>query len=301
MAHGCDFSAMPAFGQAELNKIRGVPLRACVLMMLFSSLAMRAAVAQEPQVTIPEILDHCYYKPLGADRKFDLELTVQDADGTTRTEERYVGWWKDYRGDGDLVSKLILFRRAPLYRQDDTYLRWDYTTSSGKPPEQWAYSMRQQRVRRVAQRDPNRPALGLIAEDLVQRQLDQDTHTLRDVELREGSIVYTLESIPRTDDSTYKKIISQFERHGEWPTCTLVRQEFITSNGKQAKQMDYTWQQVGNAWAWHVVTVRNAKPRSITQYRLRNLQVNVGLTDDNFSKRRLTRTFVDDDEQQRGG
>lgn len=262
-------------------------------------LLAQAALAQEPQVTVQEILDHCYDKPTGADRTFDLTLTVQDAGGDARTEERYVGWWKDYRGQGDLVSKLMLFRRSPLYRQDDTYLRWDYTTSSGKPPEQWVYSIRQQRVRRIAQRDPHRPALGLIAEDLVQRQLGRDAHTLRNVVVREGRTVYSLETIPRAGDSAYKRIVSYFERRGDWAGCTLARQEFFADGGKPAKQMDYTWQRVGDAWAWHVVTVRNERPRSTTMYRLENLQVDVGLTDEDFSKRRLTRTFVDDkDEKQ---
>lgn len=256
-----------------------------------------AALAQTPQVTVQEILNNCYYKPTGIDRTFDLALTVQDADGDTRTEERYVGWWKDFRGQGDLVSKLVLFRRSPLYRQDDTYLRWDYSTSSGKPPEQWVYSIRQQRVRRVAQRDPNRPALGLIAEDLVQRQLDQDTHTLRNVVVREGRTVYSLESVARVGDSAYKRIVSHFERRSGWADCTLTRQEFIAANGKRVKQMDYTWQRVADAWAWHVVTVQNEKPRSTTLYRLENLQVNVGLRDEDFSKRRLTRTFVDDKDE----
>lgn len=276
---------------------------AWALIILCGSLLILApaAVGQAPQVTVQEILQHCYYKPSGADRTFDLALIVQDANGETRTEERYVGWWKDYRGEGDFVSKLILFRRSPLYRQDDTYLRWDYTTSSEKPPEQWVYSIRQQRVRRVAQRDPNRPPLGLIAEELVQRRLDRDALILRDVQQRDVRTVYVVESIPRTGDSPYKKIIFQFERSDDWPSCTLVRQEFLTEGGKRAKQMDYTWQRVGDAWAWHVVTVRNEKPRSTTQYRLENLQVNVGLTDENFSKRRLMRTFVDDkDEKQRG-
>lgn len=262
----------------------------------------RAPVAQAPQVTVEEILQHCYDKPTGTDRKFDLALSVQDAEGETRTEERYVGWWKDYRGKGDFVSKLILFRRSPLYRQDDTYLRWDYLPTSGKPPEQWVYSIRQQRVRRVAQRDPNRPPLGLIAEDLVERQLDQDTSNLHNVALQEGRTVYVIASIPRTTDSPYNKILFHFERSGDWPSCALVRQEFFTGTGKRAKQMEYTWQRVGDAWAWHVVTVRNEKPRSTIQYRLENLQVNVGLTDEDFSKRRLMRTFVDEkDDKQRGG
>lgn len=274
--------------------------------MLCAALAasVNAATAQEfqPQVNIRQLLDHCYYKPTGSDRTFDLELTVQDAGGDVRTEERYVGWWKDYRGDSDLVSKLVLFRRSPLYRQDDTYLRWDYTTASGKPPDQWVYSIRQQRVRRVAQRDPNRPALGLIAEDLVRRPFDKDSLTLRDVVVREGRTVYTVESIPPAGESIYARVVSYFERPGDWPSCALARQEFMTQGAKAAKQIHYTWQRVGEAWAWHVVTVRNEKPRSTIIYRLENLRVNVGLTDEDFSKRRLSRTFVDEkDEKQQGG
>lgn len=277
--------------------MRPIVFAVSLVLMCLGAPPPDAVAAEEPAVSVSEILQHCYYKPTGADRTFDLLLIVLDAEGDSRTEESYVGWWKDYRGQDDLVSKLILFRRSPLYRQDDTYLRWDYTTTSGKPPEQWVYSIRQQRVRRVAQRDPNRPALGLIAEDLVRPQLDRDTHTLKAAERQGGATVYTLETTPQAGTSSYERIVSRFERRADWSDCSLVRQEFMTLGGKSAKQIEYTWQRVGDAWAWHVVTIHNQKPRSTIVYRMENLQVNVGLTDDDFSKRRLTRTFVEDKDQ----
>jgi hypothetical protein len=271
----------------------GPGARGRIARQLLIAAAMSVATVSAAAPPAIEVLNHCYYKATGRDVTFDLNLSFLNSEGEQGAQERYVGWWKAYDGEDDLVSKLILFRRSPLYRQDDNYLRWDYAFASGKTPEQWVYSARQPRIRRIAQRDPDTPALGLIAEDLVRRQLDQDTHTLQAIEIKDGATQYLIESVSKDPSSNYERIVSRFEQRQSWDDCALLRQEFVGRGTGLAKQIDYTWQRVNGAWVWNVVTIQNRSPKSTVIYRLDNVKVNVGLTDEDFSKRRLTRTFIE--------
>jgi len=258
--------------------------------------------AKEPDGA--EVAKLCYYKNQGKDQKTKMIFTMRDNDGTVTKTRTFLRFWKDFRGEGDLVSKLMLFTIAPPEYEDNNYLRINYTLTSGKLPEQWLYSRQLHTVQRIANMDQSNLDWGFIAEDLNVRQLDEDTHKLIDTFEKDGSTVYEVESVPKLENSRYGRMVSQYAHTDSWDDCTMRSRDYYDKTGKLIKKATFAWRQIDDVWLLDRANIiiqktqtekqRNAKepPKSVyITYENTEPEVNVGLTDRDFSTRILQRTL----------
>ncbi len=279
----------------------GLLLCALLVIGLVLPLPLLAA-AQSGSPDVRSIVQQCYYKDWGRDQRSRLLLRMKNNSGRVTKKREFIRFWKDYRGQGDVVSKVMLFAVAPPEYRGNNYLRINYALSSGRLPEQWVYLKRLQAVRRLSVREHDELSWGLIGEDLTIRQFDEDTHLLTSSREEHGHTAYEVESRPRLENSAYGRYVSYYVRTGGWDSCILTHRDFYDQAGRVIKRADFTWQRVDHAWMMDTLEIVVERPpregskkkqkaplRLFITYRFTDPEVNTGLEDSDFSQRNLQR------------
>jgi hypothetical protein len=169
-------------------------------------------------------------------------------------------------------------------------MRWGYSTTSGKPADQWVYLPEMHMVRRVSQRDPANTDWGYGDEDLRIRDLDEDDHRLKQIERIDGREYYVVESVPR-NGSAYGKRITHFNKADNWEDCAPRQVDYYDKDGELLKQEFITWQRINTAWVWDTAVMYNVRTKVTATYQMLKTEVNVGLDDRLFSERHLRRGY----------
>jgi len=245
------------------------------------------AVAEEPSGE--DIVNRCYYKYAGEDQRSRLLIVLADTGGKRSTSE-YRRLWKNYHGRNGAVEKVMLFTESPAEMRGVNFMRWAYTTSSGKSTDQWVYLPETHMVRRVSQRDPNNMDWGYTDEDLRIRALDEDMHRFDKITQRDGEEFYVVESIPR-GNSAYSKRVTHFNKTADWEACTPRQVDYYAKNGELLKQEVITWQKIEDAWVWETAVMHNVQTGVSATYQMLETEVNISLPDAVFSERQLRRGY----------
>ena len=265
-------------------------IRLFVLMLLLSSVG---PISAAPSLAVPtgkEIFERCNYKYPGEDQQSTLTITLRDKDGNER-KNVYHRLWKDYKGAGGVVDKMVLYTEYPPDAEGAAFMRWAYTAASDKNADQWIYLPVLKKIRRVAIRDPGDSFLGsdLTYADISRRDINADKHKLTQILRKGDKEFYAVESIPLNEKtSLYSKTISWFEKDKDWNGCVKRQVDYYDKKGIPLKQQIIKWQQVDNAWVWSEVLVKNLQTGHSSLFRITDVKINVGLHDDAFTERALT-------------
>jgi Outer membrane lipoprotein-sorting protein len=262
-----------------------------VLMMAVIIVATPlGAIAAEGNPTGKEIFERCNYKYPGEDQKSTLTIVLRDKDGNEK-KDVYHRFWKDYKGAGGIVDKMVLYTEFPPDAEGAAFMRWAYTASSDKNADQWIYLPVLKKIRRVAIRDPGDSFLGsdLTYADISSRDVDADDHKLVQILTRGNAKFFAVESTPvNKQKSLYSKTISWFEKDQDWNSCVKRQVDFYDKKGEALKQQVIKWQRVGKAWVWDEVLVKNVQTGHSSLFRISDVKINVGLKDEIFSERALS-------------
>jgi hypothetical protein len=262
-------------------------LRRYTLIFLVMGLLPLLATAQEPSAE--EIVKNCYYKYAGDDQRSGLIAIVRDAKGNEKNYD-FIRLWKDYGGKDGLIDKVIIYTLTPIVNKDIAFMRWGYTPQSGKEADQWVYLPETRMIRRIARRDPENGDWGLNDDELRIRKLDEDNHSYLGVQVFEGKQFYVVESRPKSD-RVYSKRIAWYSKTGNWDTCAEGRLDFFDKKDELVKTQYTTWDQVNGAWIWRTVVVKNVQTNTTVIYKMKDVEVNVGLEDSDFTQRALKRGY----------
>lgn len=248
-----------------------------------------AAAANDPLVAGREILQRCDFKNPGEDQRSRLTIVLRDKDNNEK-KNVYRRLWKDYRGEGGVADKMVLYTEFPPDAEGAAFMRWAYTRQSDRNADQWIYLPVLKKIRRVSIRDPGDSFLGsdLTYADISGRPLEADQHRLLQTFKRGSQEIYAVESVP-VDKSTalYSKTVSWFVKDQDWDTCTKRQIDYFDKKGEPLKQQMLKWQQVKNAWVWDEVLVKNVQTGHSSLFKVTDVQVNVGLRDEEFAERAL--------------
>ena len=256
--------------------------------VLFVSSLPSLALSEE--LKAEEVVGHCYYKYAGKDQRSGLMAKVRDAKGKEKTYD-FIRLWKNYEGDRDgLVDKVVIFTLTPLASKGITFMRWGYTAESGREADQWVYLPETRMIRRIARRDPSNGDWGLNDEELRIRDLHEDDHRYLGEKHLDGQAYYVVESRPKSDP-VYSKRIAWYLKTGDWKTCVEGRLDFYDKSGELVKTQLTTWDHIDGAWVWRTVMVKNMLTNAIVTYEMKDVEVNVGLRDSDFSQRALKRGY----------
>ena len=267
------------------------PLRLFVFILAVMDVAMPLCAA--PVTDMPsgnEIFQQCNYKYPGEDQRSTLTITLREKDGSER-KNVYHRLWKDYKGVDGVVDKMVLYTEFPPDAEGAAFMRWAYTAASDKNADQWIYLPVLKKIRRVAIRDPGDSFLGsdLTYADISSRDINADKHKLTQVLKRGDKEFFAVESTPVNPKGwLYSKTVSWFEKGKDWNGCVKRQVDYYDKKGLPLKQQVIKWQQVGTAWVWSEVLVKNLQTGHSSLFRITDVKINVGLHDDAFTERALT-------------
>jgi hypothetical protein len=237
-----------------------------------------------------DIVQQCNFKYPGDDQQTHLTIILRDKDGNEK-KNVYNRSWKDYQGKDGIADKMVLITEYPPDAKGSVFMRWGYT--GDKNADQWIYLPVLKKTRRVSVRDPGESFLGsdLTHADIGGRALDADDHRLVSSEKRGDDTIYMIESVPRDmSKALYAKVVSWFVKPGDdWSDCSKRQVQYYDRRGEPLKEQVISWQHSGKAWLWSEMTVRNTQTGHTSIFQVTDVQTNVGLKDDIFTERNLTK------------
>lgn len=217
------------------------------------------------------------------DQKSTITLLLIERDGTTNriVVSRY---WKNYRSEAGIDSKMLLVTKFPVDSRGVAFLIWDYVKAD-RPDELRLYLPALDMVSRISGSDLNDAFLGsdLTFADIGQRRLDEDRHRLLREEVYRETDCYVVESIPKEKGSIYSKKISWISKK-DW---TLVKVDYYDQGQKLLKRQTLAWQVVETFRVWKRTHVTNLQNGHRTIFDVSDIQVNIGLKDENFTAQAL--------------
>ncbi|MEF1253472.1 outer membrane lipoprotein-sorting protein [Vibrio sp. M260112] len=174
----------------------------------------------------------------------------------------------------------------PAEVQGTRYLTWSYDAPK-MVDDMWLYLPNANLTRRISG-SANKGTFmrsDLINEDLQSRSVQDDAHTLLRMEECGDVQCYVVESVP------YDAKRSSYQKRVTWVREDIHLVHKMERYSKQGELLKTTWygehKQFGNYWMAQKMITKSAVSESETLIEFKNIQVNVGLNEADFSQSRL--------------
>lgn len=174
----------------------------------------------------------------------------------------------------------------PAEVQGTRYLTWSYDDPK-MVDDMWLYLPNANLTRRISG-SANKGTFmrsDLINEDLQSRSVQDDAHTLLRMEECGDVQCYVVESVP------YDAKSSSYQKRVTWVREDIHLVHKMERYSKQGELLKTTWygehKQFGNYWMAQKMITKSAVSESETLIEFKNIQVNVGLNEADFSQSRL--------------
>lgn len=259
-------------------------------MLALALLPSVSPAAEEPELSGREIFKRCAQKYPGEDQQSKFTVMLRSRDGKVKKSE-YLRFWKDFKNEGGVADKMLLFTTYPPDAKGSAFMRVAYTRGQEKAVDQWIYLPVLKKIRRVSIRDPGDSFLNsnLTYADVSRRALEDDEHKFLGVRAVEDVEFYVVESVPKEEKPLYSKRVFWFLKTEDWDQCVNTRIDYYDTDGELLKDQFIKWQQVNGAWVWDRVLVRSRRSLSASVFQMSEVRINTGLDADIFSARTLRR------------
>lgn len=219
----------------------------------------------------------------GDDQISEATWTLTNKAGKQR-KRRTLRYWKDYDGKDGLSSKSFIYFDSPPDVKDTTFLNWSQEDANADD-DQWIYLPALRKVRRIASGDKENSFMGsdLIYDDMGDREVDEDTHTLVRVEQDNGTKFYVVQAVAKKENYIYSKKLTWVNAD----TWTTPKIEFYDRKGRLLKVMTMEWAQIDGIWNWKRTVVENQLTGHQTELEISNVKFNQGLKESLFTERSL--------------
>jgi outer membrane lipoprotein-sorting protein len=257
-------------------------INALAALLLF---AFAGSVATQEEPTGLEIMTHVDERDDGDDQKSRALFELINKRGQTR-ERNTIRFWKDYDGKDDFDAKMMTFFESPPDVEGTGFLSWSYEDVD-KDDDQWLYLPALRRVRRIAASDKGDSFMGtdFTYDDMGERKVEEDTHTLLGTENLDATPCYKVESKPKEEDYIYSRKITWVDAK-EW---IPIRVDYYDRKGNLLKTLTTEWQQIDGIWTWDKATMKNHQTGHQTVIDVEDVELNTGLSDDDLTTRMLER------------
>ncbi|NOY71497.1 MAG: outer membrane lipoprotein-sorting protein [Gammaproteobacteria bacterium] len=215
----------------------------------------------------------------------------------------YTMVWKNSRGEKGYDNKAIFYTEYPLDKKGIAYLGWLRASGSTEQDDEWIYLPELRMVRRIAHRDHDHShdddefaGSVLTREHLDPRSPKLDDHKFLGVKEEKGRQYYVIESIPKK--MSHQQAESHQGNHGseaihkrvswiEQDSHQLHSVKFYNHHQQEILNMAINWHQIGDFWMWKQVIAIHPKTGNQTTLDIKDIVINKGLKDSQFSKRAL--------------
>jgi hypothetical protein len=169
---------------------------AAILSLLFFPIGIRAG-----ELSGKEIMTRVDDRPDGDDRKSVLTMTLINKNGRKRVRE-VESFSKDFGKD----KKSVMVFKKPADVKGTAFLSWEYDDPA-REDDKWLYMPAMKKVRRISGSSKNEYFMGsdFTYDDMGDRNVEEDTHTLLGEETIDGHACWKIESIPVNPEDMYTR------------------------------------------------------------------------------------------------
>lgn len=209
--------------------------------------------------------------------------------GKTKLVRRMESMTKQYGENLKDERSLIRFIE-PADVHDTTYLTWSYD-DPGREDDMWVYLPAESLVRRISGGGKKGAFMrsDMANEDIEDRAVDDDLHTLIRSETLSGTDCFVIESVPRPElkkETNYSKRIQFIRKDIFLP----VRIDYYDKRGKMLKTGTYGgFEQINGIWTVTKIIVETPRRKTRTLLQRSDIVYNQGLNDALFLQSNLKR------------
>jgi hypothetical protein len=211
----------------------------------------------------------------GSDRQSEMEMILISKKGKTR-ERQIRSFSKDYGED----SKSVMVFDKPADVKGTGFLSWEYDDED-KDDDRWLYMPAMKKVRRISGSSSNDYFMGsdFTYDDMGDRNVDEDEHTLLREEEVEDNPCWVVQSIPKDDDSDYIKKIVWIRKDINF----AVKAEYYDKTGLMKILTIKDIRPIDGIWTAHEFFMDNLRKKHQTQLIISNIVYDQGLNDNLFT------------------
>lgn len=254
-----------------------------ILSAVLLTAPLSALAGEGDQMTGKEIMKKVKERETWEDRKSTLKNVLINSQGNKRIREI-----KQLERDFGNVDKRILIFTYPRDVEGTAFMSWSYEDKA--EDDQWLYLPALGRIRRIAGSDKTDRFMGsdFTYEDLGQRDLDEDTHTLLREEKVNGEDCYVVENVPKEEGYMYSKTITWVAK-GKW---IGLKKEFYDPKGDLWKVLTVDeYQEIEDILTITKTEMKDLKEEHRTVIEFSNVEYNTGIRERMFTKRTMERGF----------
>ena len=259
--------------------MKNLKIKTIVLAIVIAGGTVTEITAQE--LTGREIVKKVYEQPTGNDQVADLTMTLTNKSGKQRV--RII---KQFTKDMGNVEKSIMFFQSPADVKNTSFMSWSY--DSDKNDDQWIYLPALKKTKRISSDSKSDYFMGsdFTYDDLGDRKLEADTHTLLRSETIDGVDYYVVESVSKDEDYMYTKTMTWIRKDN----FVGLKKEFYDEDEDLLKILSIKkFKEISGILVIINSEMKNIQKDHSTTMELKNVQVNTGISDSKFTERMMMR------------
>lgn len=210
----------------------------------------------------------------GDDRTSRMTMTLINRNGRERVRE-IKSFSKDF--GKDKKSVMVFLRPADV--KDTAFLSWEYDDPS-RDDDKWLYMPALKKVRRISGASKNEYFMGsdFTYDDMGDRNVEEDTHTLIAEEEIDGHACWKIESIPVDPEDMYTRKVIWVSKEAE----LTLKAEYYDKDGllKVFRVLDFG--KVGGFWTILKSEMDNVVRNHKTVMEIAETEYDTGISDTLF-------------------
>jgi outer membrane lipoprotein-sorting protein len=247
-------------------------------MLLLGSMSLMA----QTEMTGTEIMQKVSERADGDEMEGTLTMTLLNSKGGERVREI-----KQYIKDFGAVEKKIMFFLKPADVKNTSFMNWSYTDET-KNDDQWIFLPALKKVKRISSDSSGDYFMGsdFTYDDLGDRKVGDDTHTVLRTEMLEGLECYVVESVTKDEDYMYYKTVTWVVKD-RWYG---LKKEFYDEDEDFLKTLTLlNVEQINGFWIITGTEMKNDQKNHMTRMEFKGVKVDAGISDSKFSERMMKR------------
>ena len=251
------------------------------IKIILIAIIIAASFSVNAQLTGTEIVKKAYNREAGNDQTSILTMTLTDKQGKQRV--RVI---KQFNIDLGKVEKKIMFFQSPADVKNVAFMNWSY--DNDKADDQWIFLPALKKTKRISSDSKSDYFMGsdFTYDDLGDRKLEADVHTLLRTEVVDGKDCYVVESVSIDEENMYSKTITWIRKDN----FIGVKKEFYDEDDELLKILIITKiEKISDIWVITHSKMENVQKKHSTTIELSNVQVNTGVSSSKFTERMMMR------------
>ena len=252
-----------------------------IVVSVFAIIISMSFQAITQEMTAREIIEKVYNRPEGDDQTSNLTMTLINKSGKERV--RIIKQFTKDLGD---VEKSIMFFQSPADVKNTSFMSWTY--DSEKNDDQWIYLPALKKVKRISSDSQSDYFMGsdFTYDDLGDRKLDDDTHSLLGEETIDGVEYYLVESTPKDDEYMYSKTKTWIRKDN----FIGLKKEFYDEDEDLLKILHINnFEDISGFLVITNSEMHNVQKDHKTTMVLGDIEINKGISESKFSERMMMR------------